>query len=302
MIVAPLAIRQPLAGRVDDAARQARRLVRDDRDFRHRSSSGCGSPSRARSTSSGTAGSSPRSSCGRSAGSSVRSRARPIGEAVSSGPSSTRRGRRRAPSSRRPSALRGRSGSTTRRSLVGPAPHRRHDLEARRMTRRTPDSWNFPLLVHIAGAAVMFGAVAAAAVSTLAADRVAEPDFMRRLAFRSLLFLGLPAYIVMRIGAQWLYSKGFDDLPEDPAWLSIGWIVADLGLLVFVDRAHPRRHRVVETEERPRQGRRRPRRSAPRGDGRRRLGDGREARLGPALSPPRPPRRRSPRRRRPPGR
>jgi len=97
-----------------------------------------------------------------------------------------------------------------------------------------PDSWNFPLLLHIVGAAVMFGAVAAAVVSTLVADRVAEPDFMRRLAFRSLLFVGLPAYIVMRIGAQWLYSKGFDDLPEDPAWLSIGWIVADLGLVVFV--------------------------------------------------------------------
>ena len=97
-----------------------------------------------------------------------------------------------------------------------------------------PDSWNFPLLLHIVGAAVMFGAVASAVVSTLVADRVAEPDFMRRLAFRSLLFVGLPAYIVMRIGAQWLYSKGFDDLPEDPAWLSIGWIVADLGLVVFV--------------------------------------------------------------------
>ncbi len=97
-----------------------------------------------------------------------------------------------------------------------------------------PDSWNFPLLLHIVGAAVLFGAVAAAAVSTLAADRLAEPDFMRKLAFRSLLIAGLPAYIVMRIGAQWLYSKGFDELEEDPAWIGIGYIVADLGLLVFL--------------------------------------------------------------------
>ena len=98
-----------------------------------------------------------------------------------------------------------------------------------------PDSWNFPLLLHVAGAAVLFGAVAAAAVSTLAADRVAEPEFMRRLAFRSLLLVGLPAYIVMRVGAEWLYSKGrFDELDEDPAWLSIGYIVADVGLLVFL--------------------------------------------------------------------
>jgi hypothetical protein len=97
-----------------------------------------------------------------------------------------------------------------------------------------PDSWNFPLLLHVAGAAVLFGAVAAAAVSTLAADRVAQPEFMRRLAFWSLLIVGLPAYIVMRIGAEWLYSKGYDELEEDPTWLSIGFIVADAGLLVFV--------------------------------------------------------------------
>jgi len=97
-----------------------------------------------------------------------------------------------------------------------------------------PDSWNFPLLLHVAGAAVLFGAVAAAAVSTLAADRVAEPEFMRRLAFRSLLLVGLPAYIVMRVGAEWLYSKGFDELDDDPAWLGIGYIVADVGLLVFL--------------------------------------------------------------------
>jgi hypothetical protein len=97
-----------------------------------------------------------------------------------------------------------------------------------------PDSWNFPLLLHVAGAAVLFGAVAAAAVSTLAADRVAQPEFMRRLAFWSLLIVGLPAYIVMRVGAEWLYSKGYDELEEDPTWLSIGFIVADAGLLVFV--------------------------------------------------------------------
>lgn len=97
-----------------------------------------------------------------------------------------------------------------------------------------PDSWNFPLLLHVAGAAVLFGSVLAAVVSTLAADRVAQPEFMRRLAFRSLLLGGLPAYIVMRIGAEWLYSKGYDDVEDEPAWLGIGYIVADLGLLVFV--------------------------------------------------------------------
>ncbi|HET9242784.1 MAG TPA: hypothetical protein VFN99_05025 [Gaiella sp.] len=97
-----------------------------------------------------------------------------------------------------------------------------------------PDSWNFPLLLHVVGAAVLFGSVAATVVSTFAADRVAQPDFLRRLAFWSLLVVGLPAYILMRIGAEWLYSKGFDELEEDPDWIGIGYIVADIGLLLFV--------------------------------------------------------------------
>ena len=32
----------------------------------------------------------------------------------------------------------------------------------------------------------------------------------------------------MRIGAQWVESKEhLDDLPDDPAWLGIGYITAD---------------------------------------------------------------------------
>ena len=49
--------------------------------------------------------------------------------------------------------------------------------------------------------------------------------------------MALPGYIVMRIGAQWIYSKeGWDDLPDDaiPAWIGIGYIVADLGALLVL--------------------------------------------------------------------
>ena len=53
-----------------------------------------------------------------------------------------------------------------------------------------PDSWNFPLLLHIVGAAVFFGAVLTAVASSLTADRTAHPDLLRRIAFRSLLFVG----------------------------------------------------------------------------------------------------------------
>jgi hypothetical protein len=96
------------------------------------------------------------------------------------------------------------------------------------------DSLNFPLFIHILGAAILFGAVITMVTLTFTAERTAEPDAMRRVAFRSLLWVGLPAYIVMRVGAEWIYSKGYDDAPSDPAWIGIGYGVADLGLLIFV--------------------------------------------------------------------
>jgi hypothetical protein len=97
-----------------------------------------------------------------------------------------------------------------------------------------PDSWNFPLFLHVAGAAIFFGAVTVAAVTQLTAARVAEPDRLRRVAFRTLLIVGLPAYIVFRIGAEWIHSKEFPDGVEDPTWVGIGYLVSDLGALVFL--------------------------------------------------------------------
>jgi len=97
-----------------------------------------------------------------------------------------------------------------------------------------PDSWNFPLFLHVAGAAVFFGAVAIAAVTQLSAAKVAEPDLLRRVAFRTLLIVGLPAYIVFRVGAEWIHSKEFPKGVEDPTWVGIGYGVSDIGLLVFV--------------------------------------------------------------------
>ena len=42
----------------------------------------------------------------------------------------------------------------------------------------------------------------------------------------------------MRIGAEWIYSReGWDDLPDgvdEPAWLGIGAIIADLGGLILL--------------------------------------------------------------------
>jgi hypothetical protein len=97
-----------------------------------------------------------------------------------------------------------------------------------------PHSWNFPLFLHVAGAAVFFGVVTLAAVAQLTAARAPEPEVLRRVAFRALLIVGLPAYIVFRVGAEWLYSKEFPGNVDDPTWIGIGYLVADVGALVFL--------------------------------------------------------------------
>ena len=98
-----------------------------------------------------------------------------------------------------------------------------------------PDSWNFPLFLHVLGAMVLIGAVTTGAAAALFAPGTSEPGRMRRVAFRALLLVGLPAYIVMRIGAEWLYSKEFPgDSSNDPDWIGVGYITADAGALLFL--------------------------------------------------------------------
>jgi hypothetical protein len=96
-----------------------------------------------------------------------------------------------------------------------------------------PDSWNFPLFLHVLGAMILVGATLTGA-STLAFAR--GDTRMLRLGYWSLLAVGLPGYIFMRIGAEWTASKeGFNDEGVSaPTWLDTGYFIADAGLLVFL--------------------------------------------------------------------
>lgn len=98
-----------------------------------------------------------------------------------------------------------------------------------------PDEQNFPLLLHVLGATILIGGLVTGA-GALAYAR-GDARFLR-LGYWTLLAVGLPGFVLMRIGAQWIYSKqGWDDLPEgvdEPAWLGIGWITADLGGIAFL--------------------------------------------------------------------
>jgi hypothetical protein len=95
-----------------------------------------------------------------------------------------------------------------------------------------PDSLNLPLFVHVLGAMILVGGLLAASASVI----TARGDVRTlRIGVMTLLFVCLPGYIVMRGGAQWIYSREhLDELPEDPAWIGIGFITADAGALLLI--------------------------------------------------------------------
>jgi hypothetical protein len=100
-----------------------------------------------------------------------------------------------------------------------------------------PDSWNFPLFVHVAGAMLVTAAVVIAVASLVLAWRATgeERAAITRFGFRTLLYVGIPAYLVMRIGAEWILSR--ENIPADnePGWVGIGYGTADLGgILILV--------------------------------------------------------------------
>jgi hypothetical protein len=96
-----------------------------------------------------------------------------------------------------------------------------------------PDSWDFPLFLHVLGAMILVGGLLAGA-SSLALAR-GDVRFLR-LGYRSLLAVALPGWLLMRIGAEWIASREgwtHEGVPT-PTWLNIGFILADAGGLILL--------------------------------------------------------------------
>ena len=96
------------------------------------------------------------------------------------------------------------------------------------------NSRDFPLFVHVLGAMILVGGLVAGASSLAFAKGEAR---LLRLGYWSLLAVSLPGWILMRIGAQWIYTKeGWDKVDDSliPDWLDIGALIADAGGLVLL--------------------------------------------------------------------
>ena len=96
-----------------------------------------------------------------------------------------------------------------------------------------PDSWDFPLFLHVLGAMILVGGLLTGA-SSLALAR-GDARYLR-LGYFSLLAVALPGWILMRIGAEWIASKeGWTAKgAPTPTWLGIGFVLADAGGLILL--------------------------------------------------------------------
>ena len=96
-------------------------------------------------------------------------------------------------------------------------------------------SWEVALLFHVLGAFLLVGAMALVVTATLASGRAAGPASVvasRRLVFRILLFVAVPSFLLMRLTAEWVRTEA--PFPDDAAWMGVGYLVTDAGVLVLL--------------------------------------------------------------------
>jgi hypothetical protein len=96
-----------------------------------------------------------------------------------------------------------------------------------------PDSWNWALLVHVAGALILVGGLLTSG-GAMALARRDETGTLARFSYLTLAWVALPGFIVMRAGAQWIYDEEGFTGDDDPAWIAIGFGTSDVGGLLLL--------------------------------------------------------------------
>jgi hypothetical protein len=96
-----------------------------------------------------------------------------------------------------------------------------------------PDSWNWALLVHVSGAMILVGGLLLAGGASVMAARDATGTLWV-FSYRTLVAVALPGLIIMRAGAAWIYDKEGYSGDNDPSWLGIGFLTADIGAFFLI--------------------------------------------------------------------
>jgi hypothetical protein len=92
---------------------------------------------------------------------------------------------------------------------------------------------SFRVFLHVFGAMTLVGGVGALAVLAFATrSRPDHSALLSRLAFRTFLYVVLPAFILMRVGAQLVVDKEYPD--KTPGWVDVGFLVTEPGLIVLI--------------------------------------------------------------------
>jgi hypothetical protein len=91
------------------------------------------------------------------------------------------------------------------------------------------------LSLHVFGAVILMGGLVTAASTAIIGWNSPEVA-LRRLSYKTLLFVGFPGWIAMRFGGQWIYSREHwgEGGSSDPTWLGIGYMTADIGGLLLL--------------------------------------------------------------------
>jgi hypothetical protein len=96
------------------------------------------------------------------------------------------------------------------------------------------DELELPLFIHVLGALTLIGAVVLTVAMLFTAWRDASVANLR-LAVRSLTLGVIPAWVVLRVGAEWIADKeGYSDLDDPPDWIDLGYMASDVGFLLIL--------------------------------------------------------------------
>jgi hypothetical protein len=88
------------------------------------------------------------------------------------------------------------------------------------------------LFLHVLGATVLFGAFATAALLGWRGRLVGASPVIAGAAFRTFLFLALPAWVVMFVFGNWTKSK--EDVASSAGWLKLGSGIGVAGVVVLL--------------------------------------------------------------------